>query len=367
MRSFPFRSLLILAPFLLLLAEHAAFAFLYGAEFTFTKPALIGAANAMGPGVVDNPLSEPLRLAMVREVIERCPECGIKVFRDPKGLPVTRFTYPDGWWFQVALDPGVIEIQTRPSSYERFHEMIPRMQKDIFGAAAAEGVNMFPHQNTGDGHFHIDIEEAFEGNRLWFRNYLVDKMNHPELAKGVMQSGTYFHTLNAPPLAEVGEEAQGRFAQVIADFDADPSMTIKDLIKNVNEKVYTETHPGATSVRSDFPRKYQAVNLQHEETVELRYPRPQKSAEDFVRMIGYEEARIKYIRKIAHPIPFVHQPRNLTRQELVDRFHKTVLENEQDWNEAKKILPEDLASFTPTEVVEAPVECVTRAFAGHGH
>jgi hypothetical protein len=87
-------------------------------------------------------------------------------------------------------------------------------------------------------------------------------------------------------------------------------------------------------------------------TIELRYPRPQRDAEDFIRMIQYEEARLNFIEKIKGPIAFVPQLKKLSPPEIVNRFYQTTLENEQQWTDVRKLLPKEFLRITPKRGVK---------------
>ena len=195
----------------------AAFAWppTFGPEFTFTNAKIYEASQSE-----EKRVKISLRDEMLETIKGKCPKCSFGPASD--GTPdAVRVTFPDDWWFQVSLDPGVIEVQAKPETFERYRQLEPRIREFIF--KSANKVDLAPHPNLGGGHIHMGLLSAFDNNQLLFRNYVVDTMNHPELAMGIF-SKDY---INSPPVAILGEEAKKEMKAVLAEFDADPKMTIE--------------------------------------------------------------------------------------------------------------------------------------------
>lgn len=146
--------------------------------------------------------------------------------------PDYRVQYQDGFYYDITLDPAVVEIKVKPSTVDEFKRQADRIQTDIFDFAKNE-LGLKPPKELG-GHIHIGFESGFNGNLKHFRNFFVDLMNHQELWT-LMK---YKDFANAPPLAALPKSNILALELIIEDLDAGKINTIEDFAKRVRKEVY---------------------------------------------------------------------------------------------------------------------------------
>jgi len=193
--------LLNLGLFLLfnLLTSVSAFAQItFGAEFTFTNNEII--ARTQGVGQVINAATTIYRERMASAVRQACQECRFETLVNSYGVDTYKVIYPDGFYFVIATDPSVIEVQTKPATVEEIEKYQGRIQSHIFNAAKSVGLE--PHNSTGGGHIHIGLASATQGSFLKTRNVIVDFFNHAEMAAGVLNADGW----NSPPITMLPED-----------------------------------------------------------------------------------------------------------------------------------------------------------------
>jgi len=66
-------------------------------------------------------------------------------------IDAVRIEYPNGYWIQVATDPGVLEVQTKPSTIEQLEQIESKIQIDLFDAASKIGLK--PAKAKGAGQY----------------------------------------------------------------------------------------------------------------------------------------------------------------------------------------------------------------------
>lgn len=218
------------------------------------------------------------------------------------GYNAVRITYPDGFWIQVSYDVTVLEFQTKKSPlpvYEAYRDIL---QRDIFDAAKAVGLEPSP-KGAGAGHISYDRETAFEGDRLFARNMLVDEANNTFLGEGVLGPANA-NKQNAPGLGLLPKSQQDSFRAILKEFDENPAMTIDELYQAVRERVYNVTlNPHNNPMMTAKPNKYQAIALWDKRIEDRRYG-PAMSADDLIAQIRLKRSRLAYIREKKNPIPF---------------------------------------------------------------
>jgi len=259
----------------------------YGAEFTFTNQNILRAQRSLDGTIVNNTESEAHRDMMGEILKERCKlskQCKIKILKNKYDVEMIRVTYKDGFWFQIATDPAVVEIQAKAATREEYLKYKEILERDIF--EVARQVGMEPSEiGVGGGHIHIGATSALDKDARLFRNFLVDFVNHPEIATGILANDHY----NAPPVMALNDKQIEEFKKTINRFDNGDIKTIFALAKELQDKVYFETPTGW-----DPPKKYQAFNVTRivnnrtpveEKTIEIRAIRPQQSIDDFIRQI----------------------------------------------------------------------------------
>lgn len=279
---------------------------LFGPEFTFTNDELQAEHEAfqrpdratpipMGP----SPRLAALRAA-VQEIVAQCARtrrCALA--EDPRPMEHRtsfRFDYADGFYFNVTLDPGVLEVQAKPLTAAGWAQAQERLQADLFDCM--ERVGLKPHSVAGGGHINIGLRSAFNNDVHLLRNFIVDYMNHPELAHVFGEQWA-----NGPHLVSLGTERKQAFKAVIDRFDAarGEGWNIESLVTAIEKEVYTKsTH------FMHFPEKYHALNLntarealadRNERRLELRAQAAQRSAADWVAQVTLFAKRIEWLRE----------------------------------------------------------------------
>jgi len=269
-----------------------------GFEWTFTNMELVEAArpqvyrpSAETPTTADrvfettvqairqNPWTQAIE-SWKAEIKKLCPQCEIKN---------NTVTTPEGFWFRITLDGPVLEVLTEPMTLEQVNERSARLEQLIWGAAKKVGLRA--DKRLGGGHVHLDIESHFGGDRMLFRNFVVDLMNRPELFMGGFGLN-YFN----PPLSFYGEEAIKKFKKIVSKFDKDPNVSIEIFMEQMNDFFESLQHPILPTPYA----KYQALNFKHflkYGTLEIRGIRPHVSAEHAQKTVQILQSRIQVLKQ----------------------------------------------------------------------
>jgi len=246
---------------------------------------------------------------------------------NPKSSDYGKVTYSDGWWFQVTLDMGTIEIISRPTTLSVFKKIKRRIDNHIFGVAQSLGLKT-NSESFGGGHIHIGIESSGLGSDpVLFRNFIVDFFNHDEMASGILNDDDE----NALPFSRLPEEAKAYIRQSIKEFDDSPKSKedLKALIENIN-LAYKEFTAGD---------RYHALNLLHADTVEIRSLRMQRNMDDFLKLLHLFQSRIDYLKTFEDKlIPLDELKANNKPANHLQRFHRYVTESKLKWGEYKTFL-----------------------------
>ena len=159
----------------------------FAPEITFTHDEIFNAyRRSSEAGATSTPTS--IRwLERARDAVAHAcqPACTITPFRDRYDVEAYRVTYPDGSWFELTLDPAVIEIKTMPVTLAQFQALRPRLQHDLWDPLVRPPLGL-EAGIRGGGHINIGADEAFGGDVLLIRNFLVDYWNHEALSWGVL-------------------------------------------------------------------------------------------------------------------------------------------------------------------------------------
>ncbi|MGE3263288.1 MAG: hypothetical protein AB7K68_16020 [Bacteriovoracia bacterium] len=316
----------------------------YGLEFTFTNPGIIRGSRGQSTTTY-TPENEAGREALAEAMKKKCllkGDCTVDWVVEKSGAGY-RVNYSDGYWLQLSVDPAVVEVQGKPATKEEYKAMRSRLQ-DLFDAAADAGLK--PHSREGGGHIHIGLETAFGKDAKFFRNFMVDMANHPELAMEILSDPNP----NSPSLASHGKNSRERFAKIVKDFDEGKISDLRTFSERVRDDVYLRA-PCQWSAKA----KYQAVCLtrvtepmnEAYRTVEIRAIRPQKDAAEFILELELIEGRLDFIRNAKTLIPYrLNRPIPKNRAEIVAAFRNYVTEMGMDWGEMRKLLPEHLQSWS---------------------
>jgi hypothetical protein len=308
----------------------------FGAEFTFTNAA-INQAQSDGE-TVNNEESERHQDLMMEQVRRTCDGCRIIIEENKYEVEVYKVIYPDGWYFVIATDPAVVEVQTKPMTLADLKKQEQRIERDIFGAARAAG--MAPSRSAGGGHIHFGYLSSTEGDLRLARNIIVDFANHPEMANGVLSEDTW----NSTPISNLPEDRQKAFRQIIADVDSGKIKNIQELATQIQKRVYN-WH------RADWDptEKYHALNLTRlansewsdaEKTFEIRSLEAQRNHIEFKLLTKLFEGRIEYLKTIKEPIPVTIPKQTgffggMSSSQKIDRFAKYVAESGVNFEDFK--------------------------------
>jgi hypothetical protein len=302
----------------------------FGPEFNFSNQNLL---NSQTSGLhVNSVESEAARDRFLVNVLEKCSpgECIATEYKNRYGVLSYRVTFKDNWFFQIETDPGVIEIQAKPTSLVDNIKIQKRYEKFIFSSAKEIGlvrVNELPgYQDWAGGHIHIGIKEAFNNDVRAFRNFIVDYTNHIELAHRFFSNDIDF----APSIATLTNEQKNNFVSLVKDVDDGRVSSIENFAKRLQKEVYY------ANPRGHQAEKHQALNVmrivsdsfsESEKTLEVRGFRAQANSIVYLLQQRALEKRIIYLRNKA-PISINFKDRNfILPNERVNLFYKYITES----------------------------------------
>jgi hypothetical protein len=308
----------------------------FGPEWEFSNDLLYFSVKNIDPrGAASYESSDLVRgaqarmIAQVKKTCARSKACRVndKYLHPDYG----KVTYKDGWWFKISTDPGTVEVQAKPTTAKEFTRLKSRIDNDIFGSATHPDVGLSPnHETYGAGHIHIGVESSGMGkDPILFRNFIVDFLNHDEIAAGILNDGA----ANALPASRLSTASKQLLRNAVEQFDQS-GRTKKDLallIENIN-KSYAE--------EDEDNDKYQALNLLHEDTVEIRSLRMQRNMTDFLLEVRLFNGRIEELKKLKKAlIPLGDLEETKSTVEQARRFREYVTNSGGDWEKYRKLLP----------------------------
>jgi hypothetical protein len=269
----------------------------FGTEFTFTNDAMIAESKKKGDGSVD--LVESIGkknewAGKVNSIIDENHNVTTTKNQYAEEEDVYKYTFEDGWWFQINLDPGVVEIQMDPMTLDQANseKITNRVNKYIFGIAKDLGLHS--DASFGGGHIHLDIDSTFGTNELLFRNFVVDFENEAAALEAFEHD-----PVNAPRIAQQSLAMREKFATVVHKFDRDNKEIGQEAIKTLATMVEDQVYKGFSE---DDP-KYNALNYRHMlkedgfNTLEIRALRSQRNFEEFILEAKLFMKRIEYLEK----------------------------------------------------------------------
>lgn len=322
---------------------------LFGPEFTFSNADLQKGANGATKAHYAENGQKLVELKAFYEKLCMMRGCKIVEGKDKHG-PTFKVRYGDGWYFTVAVDYAVIEVQTKASSYRDFLKHKTLLKTDLFNVMKRFGLT--PHSNFGGGHIHIDLA-AFGNDSKLFRNFFVDFANHHLVTYGVLGKDIN----NAPPLIALKEYQRQAFIELLAIFDENPTMNIKTFAATLDREVYKETYAKDPDWQKHNTH-YQALKVSRindpfidfdQKTIEIRGISPQKDIDTFILQMELFLGRIEYLKTRTDFIEYKPEKyRESTDQEMVDSFYEYVTEAGLSWEKFKVLLPKNLERVVPT-------------------
>ncbi|MFN7685633.1 MAG: hypothetical protein ACK5QT_09520 [Oligoflexia bacterium] len=324
-------------------------------------------------------------------------------------MPDCRFDSPrfylGDFWFQVSLDPGVIEVQAKGSTVEQYERVSARVQELLFNTAQEMGLSTEPAMTAG--HIHIGIKESgLATDPVALRNVLADFLNHHEFAEGVLE----WDPMNSRAISRQSEKIKDWVRGAFARFDGsrrtliDAAVLIREIkfaysqsasgtkFVAVNlDHVSLKTEPNVSfydpiarelrlakdAISKSSPEKadldnYLKVYAQFlkknslselEGTLEIRSIRGQRSIDDFIDLARLFEARMEFLRKNRGLLALGAWRRLPDNDQQVRRFITYVRESGLDWKDYRRFLPEWLVRFED-KALRSPCdgcECLFRA------
>lgn len=312
----------------------------FGAEFTFTNRVLAKGDYGKEGEIICSDENIAAQKAMKDTLSQMCRQrknCHIEKDLDRYGVELYRVKYNDGWYFELTLDPGVVEVTTKPATLKEFEKMRSRIQEDIFDVAKQN--HLFPwtnNQDSGGGHIHIGAD-IFEKNPELFRNFIADFANHSEIAWG----GLLYSADTAAPLAKLPSQKRKNFAAFLKQFDEGHISDAAKLAQKIEKEVY-----GPPLSRGDEPHKNQALNMHRmvnpkvppkQRTLEVRSIRSQRSAKEFLKEIRLFQARLNYLNRLDKPVVYTNSPIPKVAKRARN-FRRYVVEAGLEWDDIKSIL-----------------------------
>lgn len=258
---------------------------LYGPEFTFTL-------NGNVPDEHKTFYTQHLR----NHLVTNQPE-GAKFTETVVNYSNTKFTSPNGWWFEVTTNPGVLEIKMSPLTLADTKRFKADIQDAIFVSAA--NVGLFPWDYLGGGHLNFDVR-IFNGSLLLARNFVVDFWNHNELSMGIFN----YDNNNAMPMALYNDDEIEKIRSILEEVDSGKYSNDEEGIAKFFNALTSVLSAGKHRLGESTKGKHHDLNFSHGGRVEVRAVRPQANMDVWYNQIELIESRINnYLRHLDHPLP----------------------------------------------------------------
>ncbi len=271
------------------------------------------------------------------KVAQKCPECTIEQIPDRYGEPKYRVRLSDGWYFDITMDPSVIEITAKPIPLDKIAAKKEIMNSLVWGTARE--LNLVGY---GAGHLNYGIASTFGDDSRLFRNFIADYLNNPGLSAGVFE---YVDMANAPHPEELSTTQRAALADLFRNFDPG-KQSIKDFAKVLFEKVYFKSTIFGGS-DGEPPEKYHSLNINSIAKdgdswprLELRSIGMQANAEELEKLAKLFAARIAYLKTQPGIIPYVGGQKFSSRTPLsmIEDFHRYVTESGLRWEDYREFV-----------------------------
>jgi hypothetical protein len=345
----------------------------FGPEFNFKNPTITAAMRKAGPTIIETNENAAARDKFLNAAIKKCPECSYEAEQNEMGVTVYKVLHPDGWYFVIAVDPGVVEVQAKPMTLAEIEAAQPEMQRLIFNTAREIGL----YSDDKSGHIHMGLKSAVDNDPLLFRNFIVDWVANSRMTYEVFGAGP----TNAPTIDQLDSHAYENFLSLIAAFDEQflqqresgifknlirtmqiahsseiakrifmftpKSRAIHDLIAAIIKNVYFTT-------TSQFrpTDKFQNLNLSHPETVEARGVHEVASAHEYFLLAKMLHGRLDYLKHFKTPISFDGITMHDSIEAYLTQYQRFTADSGLDWQEARQILYGKWKSKKPRPMCE---------------
>jgi hypothetical protein len=238
-----------------------------------------------------------------------------------------KVTFSDGVEISFTHDPSVIEVKSSPVTARKLEQHAELLQRAIWDTLKEVGLTtpMFDGPWNG-GHIHIGVNESFETvNQL--RNFLVDLVNHPELAEGIL--GADAHEAESLRYTDQGK----RLLEIIASIDEDieASKPNKPELQNIKHFLFKLRKDGYPIV---YNSKYQ--------TIELRFLRSQKDAKTLSLITSMFQARLDYLKNLNEPLKLNENFPSMAVDVKILNFKNYLRESGLKFEDYEDLLPSKL-------------------------
>lgn len=344
--------------------------FIFGFEPTKTNlPIVLESLGAVikkvvtgkGEGVLsaDLPVSTKYRERFLEQMKKDCPACKIIEARESHGELSYHIEFPDEFYIRSSLDAGALEWQTKPSSIPEIEAHVPLLQEQIFDRAKKIGVNMNLEALGGHTTF-----SGFGDDTFWYGNYLKFRTKHTYLDWGFFGKDSY----NATPVSLWDPKQQAQYEKVHLEHDQKwkkflvqlenglenhiPDTELmkiyqnRDLMKQEEYsakllEIYHNPKLENKMLGKRSKPKYVA-NKPLRNLIENRAIRPQKSAEELLRMAEFIEAEAWYVKEQMNQgleVPF-------KKNSFVDKSRKEIVRSTKKMVESLGLKWENYVGFS---------------------
>lgn len=277
----------------------------YGTEFNFTNLGIEQewrARPGKGPGDAEIAGAK----AMAAKVREICGDCEVVEHVGKFGATEYRVKFPDGWGFNISIDPACVEIQTFPATAAEIRDQVTRIEKYIFYTAQQAGLLASRPYGTkmrgeSNAHLNIGMRSAFDQDPKGFMRFLADYANRVGLGRGIFGRSSH----NAPVMSELGPDQRNAFQLLIEDVNSGKVTLVEEIIRRMNFEVYTRSPDFGD--RASSGRHYQAIGLKQlikdefsfqDMPFELRAVRQPGTAQEYQLLTELMDARISHLKSL---------------------------------------------------------------------
>lgn len=278
-------------------------------------------------------------IAFRDDIMKHCDGCKLTVTLGKFGLEQSRIEFPNGFWLNVSVDPGIVELQTAPLTEERYRELATFIEESIYGTAKRLKMTHVPE----DGHLNFGAKATFE-TPVVLAAFMLDQINHPELGLGVLGQDI----LNGPPLAIQELDQIKKFFSIMDDVSAGKVDSVRRLADRVNNEVYYRSGEDLSRAAG---RHYQGVSVKRlstpefqtqDQPVEIRWAAGQPTFQRVLLIYKLYTQRIAYLKARGDMSNYQRQlfknPIGMTAPEKLTRFFIFVNEMGGDFNEYKELI-----------------------------
>ncbi len=293
-------------------------------------------------------------------VLAKClSDCVVSEKKGKHGVTEFHVKLKNGLGFNIAIDPGCVEVQLDPATPAHFRKRVRVLDRMLFDVAKERGfVHELPDGWVQNAHLNVGALSAFEDKPEAFPRHIADRAATPELDIGILGS----NYKNAPTISELAADQQNALKTMIDSVNAGtldgfttrPSAkraaAVRKIADEMNNEVYTKT-PGIPHGSGDH---YQAFAMKYlssdpfpaqDQPFEFRSLRQPRNAHELVLTLEMTEARIDFSRKRRGPIHLLLPSRlDQSVENQAAAFYLYTAEMNQDWQRYLPILPDSIAN-----------------------